>query len=172
MKLQKSLLSLLIALPALCMAGTTIEKTNTNKQQQTQSEPKNKSLHAQFTGQEIGPSGCGLGSIVFGNEKGPIQILAATTNAAFGSQSFGISSGTSNCGASGTHKAQITEFIEINKVSLENDIARGGGENLAALSEVMGCKNQNFYGQIRKNYTPGSSSQELNNAANKSCYLN
>ncbi len=45
-----------------------------------------------------GTAGCGLGSMAFGNQKGAIQILAATTNGLFGTQTFGITSGTSNCG--------------------------------------------------------------------------
>ncbi|MEN0057326.1 MAG: DUF3015 family protein, partial [Bdellovibrio sp.] len=44
-----------------------------------------------------GTAGCGLGSLVFGNEKGPVQIVAATLNGT-GVQTFGITTGTSNCG--------------------------------------------------------------------------
>ncbi|MFN7453535.1 MAG: DUF3015 family protein, partial [Pseudobdellovibrionaceae bacterium] len=43
-----------------------------------------------------GDAGCGLGSVIFGNEKGFSQIFAATTNGTVGNQTFGISSGTSN----------------------------------------------------------------------------
>ena len=39
-----------------------------------------------------GLAGCGLGSMVFGDQKGMIQILAATTNNTFGTQTFGITS--------------------------------------------------------------------------------
>src|SRR5205823_3826374 len=39
-----------------------------------------------------GLAGCGLGSMLFGDQKGMIQILAATTNGTFGSQTFGITS--------------------------------------------------------------------------------
>ena len=45
-----------------------------------------------------GTAGCGLGSMIFGDQKGAIQILAATTNSIFGTQTFGITTGTSNCG--------------------------------------------------------------------------
>ncbi len=46
-----------------------------------------------------GDAGCGLGSMLFGNSPGKgSQILAVTTNGT-GMQSFGISSGTSNCDA-------------------------------------------------------------------------
>ena len=47
-----------------------------------------------------GMAGCGLGSLLFGNDNTTLmQILAATTNGLFGSQTFGITSGTSNCTA-------------------------------------------------------------------------
>ena len=45
-----------------------------------------------------GSAGCGLGAIVFGSKPGMIQVLAATTNATFYSQTFGITTGTSECG--------------------------------------------------------------------------
>lgn len=42
--------------------------------------------------------GCGLGAMAWKGESSPIaNILAATTNASFGTQTFGISSGTSGC---------------------------------------------------------------------------
>ncbi len=52
-----------------------------------------------------GTAGCGLGSIVIGSKPGMMQIFAATTNGTSASQSFGITSGTSNCvdhGSSGS----------------------------------------------------------------------
>lgn len=83
-----------------------------------------------------GAAGCGLGSIVLGDQKGFMQVFAATTNGTSGSQTFGISSGTSNCGSGGKTP---TQFIEANKSALNNDIARGEGDTLAALSEIYGC---------------------------------
>ena len=35
-----------------------------------------------------GTAGCGLGSLVFGNQAGAVQILAATTNGTFASQTL------------------------------------------------------------------------------------
>ncbi|HEY8553803.1 MAG TPA: DUF3015 family protein [Burkholderiales bacterium] len=41
---------------------------------------------------------CGWGSKLFDGQRGVVpQVLAATTNGTFGSQTFGISSGTSGC---------------------------------------------------------------------------
>lgn len=98
-----------------------------------------------------GDAGCGLGSVVFGNKQGFTQVFAATTNGTFGSQTFGISSGTSNCGGSGK---EATAFIEVNKASLKNDIAKGQGETVNSLSEMYGCKSSAAFGKaLQNNYS-------------------
>ena len=93
-----------------------------------------------------GLAGCGLGSMLFGDQKGMIQILAATTNGTFGSQTFGITSGTSNCveSASGTSGART--FIEGNREALAKDAARGSGETITTLSAMAGCKDAKAVG--------------------------
>src|SRR5690349_9857353 len=60
-----------------------------------------------------GDAGCGLGALAFGDQQGPIQIVAATLNAT-GVQTFAITTGTSNChGISGSQTSRI--FIEANR---------------------------------------------------------
>ena len=86
-----------------------------------------------------GAAGCGLGSLVFGNKPGVVQILAATTNGTFGSQTFGITTGTSNCDGSLMGGAGTRVFIEANKEALAKDISRGQGETLTNLSSLAGC---------------------------------
>ena len=90
-------------------------------------------------GREYGLAGCGLGSIVIGNKGG--QIWAATTNGTGYSQLFGISSGTSNCVESPTSaKAdRMDKYIVVNKVALADDIARGEGETIQGLAQIMNC---------------------------------
>jgi len=44
----------------------------------------------------FGMAGCGLGSMLI-QSNGKEQIFVATTNGSSGSQTFGITSGTSNC---------------------------------------------------------------------------
>ncbi len=86
-----------------------------------------------------GTAGCGLGSLVFKDQPGAVQILAATTNGTFGTQTFGITSGTSNCGT-GLLKSQngkAAEFAAANMDNLARDIAQGKGESLAAFAELM-----------------------------------
>ena len=88
-----------------------------------------------------GAAGCGLGSIVIGDNPGFAQVFAATTNGTSGSQTFGISSGTSNCDDAGivlAHKEQEI-FVEKNFASLSKEMAIGNGEHLTALSGLLGC---------------------------------
>ncbi len=107
---------------------------------------------AQAQAAGYGAAGCGLGSIVFEGKHGMVQVLAATTNGTFGSQTFGISSGTSNCGGGGTSPTSV-QYIEANKNALATDIAQGNGESLQGLAEILGCNDR---GQLdvalQKNY--------------------
>lgn len=86
-----------------------------------------------------GTAGCGLGSLVFGNQQGAIQILAATTNGTFGSQTFGITTGTSNCGP-GLFAMGTKNFVEANREVLAKDISRGEGEAIGALAVINRCE--------------------------------
>jgi hypothetical protein len=69
---------------------------------------------------------------------GIVQIFAATTNAT-GTQTFGITSGTSNCDDSDTGTASTRVFVEANRVALAKDISRGSGETIAGLASLAGC---------------------------------
>ena len=94
--------------------------------------------HAQY-----GMAGCGLGSLIFGNDNGAFkQILAATTNGTFASQTFGITSGTSNCVSAGVVKAEREQaaFAEVNFQDLKGNMAAGGGEYLASFATLLGCE--------------------------------
>lgn len=87
-----------------------------------------------------GSAGCGLGSVLFGAEEGPIQILAATFNASFGTQTFGITTGTLNCSPAVEAVSQRTQvFVEANREVLAKDISRGQGETIADLAAIAGC---------------------------------
>ncbi|MBO9665395.1 MAG: DUF3015 family protein [Bdellovibrio sp.] len=102
-----------------------------------------------------GASGCGLGSMVFAGDQGKVQqILAATTNGTSWNQAFGISSGTSNCEVDGAllHSKEVPAFIEVNKVALANDAARGQGETLAGLANLMKCDAAAMAPVVKKNY--------------------
>ena len=92
-----------------------------------------------------GMAGCGLGSIVFGNKPGIVQIFAATTNGTFNSQTFGITSGTSNCvDTSGASSSRL--FIDVNREALAKDMSRGSGDTIKSLSAIAGCKDSEAVG--------------------------
>lgn len=97
-----------------------------------------------------GMAGCGLGSMVFGpsgDAKDKIEdvkvreVLAATTNGTFMSQTFGITTGTSNCTSGGVAKVEKEQelFAEVNLDDLARDMAKGEGEYLTAYAAVLGC---------------------------------
>lgn len=96
-----------------------------------------------------GTGGCGLGTLVLGQSGN--QILVATTNGT-GSQTFAIISGTSNCTEGGRVTQQVPMFIEINKAALAKDAARGEGETVAGLAQLMGCDAKNFGSALKSNY--------------------
>jgi len=89
-------------------------------------------------------SGCGLGKVIWadaGNQKAIApQVLQSTTNGTSGTQTFGISTGTSGCTSDGTimgeHKVNV--FASVNYDNLSQEMAQGGGEHLASLGELMG----------------------------------
>jgi hypothetical protein len=89
---------------------------------------------------KYGAAGCGLGSMVFGDEPGAIQILAATTNNIIIPQTFAISTGTSNCTSPSktANNDKLLEFAAANLDSLAKEIAAGRGEALDTLAELMG----------------------------------
>lgn len=103
-----------------------------------------------------GMAGCGLGSLVI-SSNGFAQVFAATTNATSYSQTFGITSGTSNCSSDGivnNDKAKEI-FVHMNYESLEQEIAMGKGEKLSSLASLFGCSNnsQRFKVVAKENFS-------------------
>jgi hypothetical protein len=86
-----------------------------------------------------GAAGCGLGSMAFGDQPGAVQILAATTNGLFYSQTFGITTGTSNCGP-GAMAEGTRNLVETNRVALAKEVSRGSGETIGALAVINRCE--------------------------------
>ncbi len=104
-------------------------------------------------GHAYGAAGCGLGSIVFGSQPGIIQVLAATTNGTFATQTFGITSGTSNCADTGGGVASAKSFIETNRQALAKDISRGNGETIQNLATLSGCTDSHAVGAtLQRNF--------------------
>ena len=90
-------------------------------------------------GGAYGESGCGLGSMLI-TDHGVWwkQVFSGTTNSLFGTQTFGISSGTSNCDHSPMNEGAKTSFIEANRSNLVTEIAQGAGNTLNALVKLYG----------------------------------
>lgn len=97
-------------------------------------------------------AGCGLGSMVIENNDKWSQVGAAFLNGT-GMQTFGISFGTSNCTEDGVAMASKEKeaFVEANLADLKQDIAKGEGEYLSALSSLYGCKGAAFGKAMHKN---------------------
>jgi len=110
---------------------------------------------------DSGP-GCGLGKLAWSDFKhqkniGP-QVFMATTNGTFGSQTFGISSGTSGCTNDGSVWAEhkVTMFAEINFENLSQEMAQGRGEHLASLATLLGVPAEHhteFFVMTQERYT-------------------
>lgn len=110
-----------------------------------------------------GQAGCGLGSLVFGSQKGPVQILAATLNGT-GGQTFAMTSGTSNCKA--VFGRDATDFIDANKMTLAKELARGEGESVETLAAIYRCQNATAVGAaLRSNYHEIFSTPDKHSAA-------
>jgi hypothetical protein len=130
---------LLVALGIAMLASTASAQTKETKQ------------YVKGTG-AYGNAGCGLGSLVFGNQQGGVQILAATTNGTSLNQIFGITTGTSNC-QPGAFAQGTKDFVEANREAVAKDISRGQGEAVGALTQINACENSGAVGEaLQRNF--------------------
>ena len=112
-------------------------------------------------------TGCGLGSIAFEGQNGLVsQTVAATLNGIFGNQTFGITSGTSNCEQykSFTYNEKVDTFVADNMDNLARDIARGQGEyvnTLAILMEIPNAKQAAFRSQLQAHFSDIYTSDQI-----------
>lgn len=106
--------------------------------------------------------GCGLGKLAWSDAEGQKhitqQVLMATTNGTFGSQTFGISTGTSGCTNDGVivQKEKVNYFASMNFENLSQEMAQGGGEHLASLATLMGVPAEQqpaFFAMTQERYT-------------------
>ena len=98
-------------------------------------------------------SGCGLGWAVFEKNSLISSALRSTTNALF-LNTLAMTSGTSGCAQHSIVKSdkKTLHFIDANKHHLMSEMAFGKGENLTALSEILGCNEKTFSEVMKKNY--------------------
>jgi len=113
-------------------------------------------------------TGCGLGSVVMqGNDGLVFQVLAATTNGTSGNQTFGMTSGTSNCEKPSRFVSvdRINSYVADNMDNLANDIAKGDGEYLDTLAVLMGVPEGSriaFNSKLQNNFSRIYPSTEVN----------
>src|SRR5690242_20647509 len=79
--------------------------------------------------------GCGLGTLIWegrANNSSLLQAFQATTNGTSGSQTFGVTSGTSECQQPSrfVQNDKLIHFVQANMDNLAKDIAMGKGETL------------------------------------------
>ncbi len=110
--------------------------------------------------QAIDSTGCGLGSMAWRGVSGPeAQVLAVTTNTSTGSQTFGITFGTSGCDpqgrVTGGTQRMVFDFIQSNMEQYALDAARGEGETLETVAgmlnvdkEMFAAKSQQYFASI------------------------
>jgi hypothetical protein len=118
------------------------------------------------TEKKYGAAGCGLGSMLLGDEQGMIQILVATLNGIAGNQTFGMTSGTLNCEkkAQFSSNEKLNQFVVANIDSLAKDVAMGKGEALDTLSEIMNIPDSNrlaVYAKLQANFSTIFSSERV-----------
>lgn len=97
----------------------------------------------------VDSTGCGLGSMAWRGQKGiGPQVLAATTNASFGSQTFGITFGTSGCDPNGRVTGgtgrMMLAFLENNMEQFAIDVAAGYGETIDTVAGILNVDSQEF----------------------------
>ena len=101
-------------------------------------------------------TGCGLGPIIVKGQAGTIQqILAVTTNGSFGTQTFGISSGTSGCDQNGRVSGgtgKIFAFLEKNMEQFAVDAARGRGETIDTIAALTGTSSDKVGEVVKENF--------------------
>ena len=80
--------------------------------------------------------------------------LAGISGLPFNSQIWAISSGTSLCDARNDvaeHKIRKEKFVAVNYSFIQTEMSSGKGENIKALSLLMGCSDTNSFSNMVKN---------------------
>lgn len=105
-------------------------------------------------------TGCGLGTLLWENKADNstlFQAFQATTNATFGNQTFGITSGTLQCKQPDkfVKNDKLMHFVRANMDNLAKDIAMGRGETLDTFAELLGVapgENAAFNSKLQENF--------------------
>ena len=101
--------------------------------------------------------GCGLGSMAWRGQSGIIpQSLAMTTNGFFGSNTFGVTFGTSGCDPNGRITGgtgrMMLAFLEDNMEQFAMDAAAGKGETIETLAGIMNVDSATLGKEVQQNF--------------------
>jgi len=101
--------------------------------------------------------GCGLGSMAWRGQSGIIpQTLAMTTNGFFGSNTFGVTFGTSGCDPNGRITGgtgrMMLAFLEDNMEQFAMDAAAGKGETIDTLAGIMNVDSAKLGKEVQRNF--------------------
>ena len=100
-------------------------------------------------------TGCGLGAMIIKDDSSAVLLaLQATTNGTSGNQTFGITSGTLGCKKTKfVLNDQAAEFVAANMDTLAKEIAKGEGESIDTLAELLNIKDkETFASNLQANY--------------------
>ncbi|MFN2360512.1 MAG: DUF3015 domain-containing protein [Marinobacter sp.] len=82
--------------------------------------------------------GCGVGAMIWKGQSGIApHVLAATTNATFGNQTFGMTTGTLGCQTNQSVQS-MAMYMDSNIDKVARDMSRGSGENLDTVAVLLG----------------------------------
>lgn len=102
-------------------------------------------------------TGCGLGSMAWRGQSGIIpQVLAVTTNGIFGTQTFGITLGTSGCDPNGRVTGgtgrMLLAFLENNMEQFAYDASLGNGETIRTVAGILNVDENALAIKIQDNF--------------------
>ncbi len=105
----------------------------------------------------IDSTGCGLGSMAWRGQSGiGPQVLAATTNGSFGTQTFGITFGTSGCDPNGRVTGgtgrMMLAFLENNMEQYALDAAAGHGETITTMAGILNMDSEKLGEMSKQNF--------------------
>lgn len=112
---------------------------------------------AQPAGAIDSTGGCGLGSMAWRGQSGIIpQVLAITTNNSFGTNTFGITLGTSGCDPNGrvtggTGK-MVLAVIENNMEQFAMDASAGRGETIETIAGILNVDSEKLGAAAQQNF--------------------
>lgn len=112
-------------------------------------------------------TGCGLGSLIFKDQDGLLsQVCAATFNGIYGNQTFGITTGTSNCTKATTFASneKLNKFVSENMDNLALDMSQGHGEYLSTLAVLLDTPVEarpGLYTRLQQNFSQIYTSAEI-----------